>query len=184
MTSSIATFIQNTGGGGGGGGPENELQFFTAYPTVPPINTTETVLSVNSVTGKPMATWNPATQAWVAMPDENEVIVSAALPVAPPADPTENKIAVSPSGAVLGVWNAATQAWIATPTTDVRAIKQPLVAGNNVITHNLNSVFPEVEVRNDANGALITHRVVAEALNTVTIFVAVAVASARIRIDV
>lgn len=64
----------------------------------------------------------------------------------------------------------------------VRAV-QPLVAGNNVITHNLGFAPVEVEVRNNATGALISALVTAESTNSVTINVAVAVASARISID-
>lgn len=66
---------------------------------------------------------------------------------------------------------------------DVFRIVQPLVAGNNVITHGLGSAPVEVEVRNAANGAVITHRVVVEAPNAVTISVAVAVGSARVSVD-
>jgi hypothetical protein len=57
------------------------------------------------------------------------------------------------------------------------------VAGNNVITHNLGFSPVEVEVRNAATGAIITATVIAETINSVTIFVPVAVASARITID-
>lgn len=67
---------------------------------------------------------------------------------------------------------------------DVFRVVQPLVAGNNVITHNLGFSPVEVEVRNNANGAIISATVVAESTNTTTIFVPVAVASARISIDV
>lgn len=66
---------------------------------------------------------------------------------------------------------------------DVFRAVQPLVAGNNVITHNLTSAPVEVEVRNNATGAQIAVRVVAETPTTTTIFVPVAVASARISID-
>jgi hypothetical protein len=57
------------------------------------------------------------------------------------------------------------------------------VAGNNVITHNLGFSPVEVEVRNAATGAIITARVIAETLNNITLFVPVAVTSARITID-
>jgi hypothetical protein len=66
---------------------------------------------------------------------------------------------------------------------DVRRFLQPLVAGNNVIAHVFGSSPVEVEVRNDLTGALISARVVAETINAVTIFVPVAVTSARISID-
>jgi hypothetical protein len=66
---------------------------------------------------------------------------------------------------------------------DVFRVVQPLVAGNNVITHNFGFAPVEVEVRNNANGAIITATVVAESTNSVTIFVPVAVASARISVD-
>jgi hypothetical protein len=57
-----------------------------------------------------------------------------------------------------------------------------LVAGNNIITHNHGSAPVGVEVRNNANGATITHRIVAETVNTVTIFLTAAVASARVTV--
>lgn len=66
---------------------------------------------------------------------------------------------------------------------DVFRVVQPLVAGNNVIVDNAGFTAREVEVRNAATGAEIAVRVVAESTNSVTIFVAVAVASARISID-
>jgi hypothetical protein len=66
---------------------------------------------------------------------------------------------------------------------DVVRIVQPLVAGNNVITHNLGFSPLMVEVRNNATGAIISARVIAESTNTVTIFVPVAVALARISLD-
>jgi hypothetical protein len=66
---------------------------------------------------------------------------------------------------------------------DVKRFKQPLVAGNNVITHNFGFSPVEVEVRNDATGAIISATVVGESNTTVTIFVPVAVASARISLD-
>lgn len=66
---------------------------------------------------------------------------------------------------------------------DVFRVTAPLVAGNNVITHNLGRSPVEVEVRNADTGAEIAVRVVAETTSTVTIFAAVAVASARISID-
>jgi hypothetical protein len=72
---------------------------------------------------------------------------------------------------------------VATPQPDVVRVSQPLVAGNNVITHNFGFSSVEVEVRNSATGDTISARVVAEGLNTVTLFVPVAVASARITID-
>jgi hypothetical protein len=66
---------------------------------------------------------------------------------------------------------------------DVRRFLQPLVAGNNVIPHAFGSSPVEVEVRNNATGALISATVAAEAINSVTLFVPVAVASVRISID-
>jgi hypothetical protein len=66
---------------------------------------------------------------------------------------------------------------------DVLRLTQPLVAGNNVLTHNFGFAPVEVEVRNNATGAIISARVVAESTNTVTIFVPVAVALARINLD-
>jgi hypothetical protein len=66
---------------------------------------------------------------------------------------------------------------------DVFRVVQPLVAGNNVITHNFGFAPVEVEVRNNATGAIITATVVAESTNSVTIFVPVAVASARVSLD-
>lgn len=71
----------------------------------------------------------------------------------------------------------------AVQTNDVRRFVQPLVVGNNIITHLLGFAPVEVEVRNNSTGALISARVVAETTNTVTINVPVAVASARISID-
>jgi hypothetical protein len=66
---------------------------------------------------------------------------------------------------------------------DVFRVVQPLVAGNNVITHGLGYSPVMVEVRNNANGAIISHNVVAESTNSVTISVGVAVAFARISVD-
>jgi hypothetical protein len=67
---------------------------------------------------------------------------------------------------------------------DVFRVVQPLVAGNNIIAHNLGFSPVEVEVRNNATGGTISATVVAESTNSVTLFVPVAVASARISIDV
>lgn len=66
---------------------------------------------------------------------------------------------------------------------DVVRVVQPLAAGNNVVTHNLGFAPVMVEVRNNASGAGITAQVVAESTNSVTLFVPVAVAMARISID-
>lgn len=66
---------------------------------------------------------------------------------------------------------------------DVVRVTQPLVAGNNIVTHNLGFSPVEVEVRNASTGAEIAVRVIAETVNNVTIFVPVAVASARISFD-
>lgn len=74
-------------------------------------------------------------------------------------------------------------AGLLTSQADVVRVSQPLVAGNNVITHNLGFGPVEVEVRNNSTGAEIAVRVIAETINSVTIFVPVAVASARISID-
>jgi hypothetical protein len=73
---------------------------------------------------------------------------------------------------------------IVTQQNDVFRVVQPLVAGNNVIVDNAGFTAREVEVRNTATGAEIAVRVVAESTNSVTIFVPVAVASARISTDV
>lgn len=72
---------------------------------------------------------------------------------------------------------------IVTQQNDVVRVVQPLVAGNNVITHNFGFSPVEVEVRNNATGAIISATVVAESTNSVTIFVPVAVALARISLD-
>lgn len=73
---------------------------------------------------------------------------------------------------------------VQTPTIDVFRVVQPLAAGNNVVTHNLGSLPVEVEVRNNATGASISATVTENSNNQITIFVPVAVASARISIDV
>ena len=70
------------------------------------------------------------------------------------------------------------------PQNDVFRVVQALAAGNNVVTHNLNFAPVEVEVRDNVTGAIITARVVAESTGSVTLFVPVAVAAARISIDV
>jgi hypothetical protein len=73
---------------------------------------------------------------------------------------------------------------ISSQQNDVFRVVQPLVAGNNVITHNLGFAPVMVEVRNNnAAGAIITHGIVAESTNSVTISVGVAVAMVRISID-
>jgi hypothetical protein len=74
-------------------------------------------------------------------------------------------------------------AGLLTSQADIVRVTQPLVAGNNVITHNLGFSPVEVEVRNATTGAIISARVIAETINSVTIFVPVAVASARISTD-
>jgi hypothetical protein len=74
-------------------------------------------------------------------------------------------------------------AGLLTSQADIVRVTQPLVAGDNIITHNLGFSPVEVEVRNNSTGAEIAVRVVAETINSVTIFVPVAVASARISID-
>lgn len=64
-------------------------------------------------------------------------------------------------------------------------VVQALVAGTNLITHNLNLQAPiasMVELRDDATGVTILARVSAEAPNTLTITVATAVSAARITI--
>ena len=66
---------------------------------------------------------------------------------------------------------------------DVTQLIQPLVAGNNVITTPLGTPVYEVEVRNNANGNIITAAVVAQTTTSFTINVAVAVAQARILWD-
>lgn len=74
-------------------------------------------------------------------------------------------------------------AGLLTSQADIVRVTQPLVAGNNTITHNLGFSPVEVEVRNAATGAIISARVVAETINTVTINIPVAVASARVSVD-
>lgn len=69
------------------------------------------------------------------------------------------------------------------PIDDVFRVVQPLVAGNNVIAVPSGTAVYEVEVRNAANGAIITARVVAETPTSFTINVPVDVASARITWD-
>jgi hypothetical protein len=93
----------------------------------------------------------------------------------------DENLATQPISAGVFQWGAClvTQ----TPQADVVRLIQPLVAGNNVLVHNFGFSSVEVEVRNSTTGAPITARVVAEASNTVTLFVPVAVASARITID-
>jgi hypothetical protein len=80
-------------------------------------------------------------------------------------------------------------AWLPLTDTDVLVKKfravQALVAGNNVITHNLGVLTPfavQVEVRDNGTGAIVTARVVTETANSTTINVGAAVASARITI--
>lgn len=81
-------------------------------------------------------------------------------------------------------WDAETGQWVLVSTLeDVVRVVQPLVAGNNTITHNLGVAPVEVEVRNDDTGAIISARVIAENLNDITLLVPVAVASARITVD-
>lgn len=80
-------------------------------------------------------------------------------------------------GMVMGV------AGVQSVQNDVMRLVQPLIAGINVLTHNFGFAPVEVEVRNNANGAIISAQVVAESTNTVTIFVPVAIASARISLD-
>lgn len=70
-----------------------------------------------------------------------------------------------------------------TDTPDVSRFVVPLLAGNTVVTHNLGSTAVEVEVRDNVTGATITARVVGETPTSVTLFVPVAVAAARISID-
>lgn len=91
-------------------------------------------------------------------------------------DENLNLIALTPGAFTFGACSIAS-------LDDVVRVNQPLVAGNNVITHNLGRSDVEVEIRNNANGSEISARVVAETVNTVTIFVPVAVASVRISID-
>jgi hypothetical protein len=66
---------------------------------------------------------------------------------------------------------------------DVLRLVQPLVAGNNVLTHNFGFAPVEVQIFNNATGAIVTFTVVAESSNSVTIFVPVAVALVRINLD-
>ena len=68
---------------------------------------------------------------------------------------------------------------------DVLRIVQPLVAGSNVITHNLGFVPTEVEIRDNITGDEISLRVTAETATTVTLFVPVAPLNpVRITLDV
>lgn len=66
---------------------------------------------------------------------------------------------------------------------DVVRVVQPLVAGINVIVHNLGFSPVQVQVWNNSTGSAISVRVVAESTSSVTISVPVAVAMARINID-
>jgi hypothetical protein len=66
---------------------------------------------------------------------------------------------------------------------DVFRVVQALAAGANVVTHNLGFSPVTVTVLNNTTGAIVTHQVTAESTASVTINVAVAVASARISID-
>lgn len=89
------------------------------------------------------------------------------------------------TGEVLAIYkyDAESGLWVNLEVPDTFRTVQPLTAGNNVITHDLGGAPVEVEVRNDATGALISARVVAETATTVTLFVPVAVAAARITVD-
>jgi hypothetical protein len=66
---------------------------------------------------------------------------------------------------------------------DVLRLVQPLVAGNNVLTHNFGFAPVEVQIFNNITGAIVTFTVVAESSNSVTIFVPMAVAMVRINLD-
>jgi hypothetical protein len=66
---------------------------------------------------------------------------------------------------------------------DVVQVIQPLLAGNNVISTPTGTAVYEVEVRNHANGNIITAAVVAQTATSFTVNVAVAVAQARILWD-
>lgn len=81
------------------------------------------------------------------------------------------------------VYDAESDTWINCEMPDVLRVTTALTAGNNAIAHNFGKSPVEVEVRNSATGALISARVVAETANIATIFVPVAVASARITLD-
>ena len=63
-------------------------------------------------------------------------------------------------------------------------VVQNLAAGNNVISHNLalSNTSVIVDIRNDTTGAEVANRVVAEAANSTTIWVAAAITPARITI--
>jgi hypothetical protein len=119
------------------------------------------------------------------IPIENEVLRGAGIPAAAPADPTENKIWFNTLlNQETHWWDSVTASWkpiVSVP--DVYRIVQPLVAGNNIITHNLNTAPVNVSVRNTVTGGDIAVNVILETANTVVIFVPVAVASARISID-
>jgi hypothetical protein len=72
---------------------------------------------------------------------------------------------------------------IVVPRNDVFRVVQPLVAGNNVITHNLGFSPVEVEVRDTITGALVAVRAINETNNSVVLRVAVAMTSVKISID-
>lgn len=63
-------------------------------------------------------------------------------------------------------------------------IIQNLVAGNNIITHNLGLIDPRIilDSRINSTGAELDIRVVDEASNTITVFAAVATTNARLTI--
>lgn len=64
-------------------------------------------------------------------------------------------------------------------------IIQNLVAGNNVITHNLGLTDPRIilDSRLDSTGGALDIRVVNESSNTITVFATVPITNARLTIN-
>jgi hypothetical protein len=181
------TFEFGSCAGAGSSGPENESIISATVPTVPPADPAEVHVAWHPTGGYPVAVWNPTSSTWAASPPagpENEVIISATVPVGAPSQPQENKSVFDPTtGRLVAVWNAGTGTWITVSPRDVTKITQALVVGANVITHNLNSTDVEVELRNTSNGAEIAHRVTARTANNFTINVGAAFASVDIFVD-
>jgi hypothetical protein len=66
---------------------------------------------------------------------------------------------------------------------DVFRAVQPLVAGDNIVTHNLGSAAVEVEVRDAVTGGLVSLRTKNESSTSITLVAAVPMSSVRISID-
>lgn len=113
----------------------------------------------------------------------------SSIAAAPVDQPDNSTFKVTDTGDATGsvlemyVYDAETAQWVKCEVPDTVRVIQPLVAGDNTITHNLGNPAVEVEVRNNATGAIISARVTAEAANSFTLFVPVAVADARITVD-